>query len=359
MSGVQVKLTQSRYADLSSGPARLVLLVLACLIVYGVFIAQDLTWSKENTAPGGGDSDNYQRIAERVRNGEDYYQAANLELSSNNYRTSSVFDFRLPTLAFLMALVPKKGMAQFLLGAMALLNMFLWLRYWLEQEKSVLNASLGSLLLLGSSMPCFLRIPSFFHEVWAGTLVSISLVTYLDRKWAISVAAGIAALCFRELALPFVLIMLGFALYERRFREVLAWLAGLAGFALYLGIHASLVAEVAQESALTGSRWLSWGGWTFLLRTAQSNAFLMLSPKWVTAVAFPLALLGLVGWKNAISMRIITTTAAFSLAFLVIGQSFNVYWGLMYAHILALGMAYALPSLVDLTRASLAQAAPD
>jgi hypothetical protein len=346
-------LTKTRYAGFTPMQARLVTLVVAIAIAYGLTLTQDLTWTKKLADPASGDSANYARIAERVRNGENYYAAAHYELKNNNYRTSSVFDFRLPTLALLTANMPKPVMAQFLLGALGVVNLFLWLRYWLELEKSLLNACLGGILLMGSTLPCFLSVSSYFHEIWAGTLLSISIVTHSDKRWGVSVAAGVAALFFRELSLPYLLIMLAFALREKRMQEAQAWLAGLVAFAIYLGIHASFVSGVAEESALTGSRWLQMGGWKFLLRTTQSNALLLLSPDWVKAVAFPLALLGLAGWNSKLGARVIITTATFSLAFLIAGQKFNVYWGLMYAHLIAVGLTYSLSAVVDVGRSSL------
>jgi hypothetical protein len=169
-------LTKTRYADFTPTQARLVTLVVAIAIAYGLTLTQDLTWTKKLANPASGDSANYARIAERVRNGENYYAAAHYELKNNNYRTSSVFDFRLPTLALLTANMPKPVMAQFLLGALGIVNLFLWLRYWLELEKSLLNACLGGILLMGSTLPCFLSVSSYFHEIWAGTLLSISIV---------------------------------------------------------------------------------------------------------------------------------------------------------------------------------------
>ena len=63
------------------------------------------------------------------------------------------------------------------------------------------------------------------HEVWAGTLIAISLALHRPNHWSWSVAAAALALAIRELALPYVLLMAAFALYRRSWRELGAWFA--------------------------------------------------------------------------------------------------------------------------------------
>ena len=288
----------TRYEGLRVGYARLILSALVILVAYGIVQSLGKLESAPSAKPGAGDFALYQRISERVRNGESYYLTTYQELSSHSYATTSVFDFRLPTLAFIMAYLPIRVMAQWLLAALGFLNIIVWVRYWADDEKSKDNAFIGGCLLVGASLMCFVPAASFFHESWAGTLISISLISHAKRRWLPSVFAGLLALVSRELSLPFVLIMMLFAFYEGRLREALAWLLGLLLFFICFGIHASLVAEVTQDSAVSGSRWLQMGGWSFVLRTAQYNGFLLILPLWVTAIVLPLGILGPVGWPH-------------------------------------------------------------
>jgi hypothetical protein len=67
--------------------------------------------------------------------------------------------------------------------------------------------------------------------------------------------------------------------------------------------------------------------------------------------------IGLAGWKSAVAGRMAATMAAYALAFMVVGQSFNEYWGLMYIHLMGVGMAYAPASVADLVGTSLGRSA--
>jgi hypothetical protein len=75
-------------------------------------------------------------------------------------------------------------------------------------------------------------------------------------------------------------------------------------------------------------------------------------PQWVAAVYLVAALFGLVGWHSSGGRRITATAALFVLAFAVVGQDFNVYWGLLTSPLLCFGAARAPAAIRDLWQAA-------
>ena len=96
----------------------------------------------------------------------------------------------------------------------------------------------------------------YFHEVWAALLIALSLASYRLSHWSISVLLGLAACLFRELALPFLGAMAVFAVYERKYRELAGWVAGIAVFCGLFGWHLSVAATLHQPGDLVSRGWL-------------------------------------------------------------------------------------------------------
>src|SRR5207245_2542855 len=69
------------------------------------------------------------------------------------------------------------------------------------------------------------------------------------------------------------------------------------------------------------------------------------------AVYLPPALLGLAGWRGWTGARLALTAGLYIAAFAVVGQSFNDYWGLINAPLLAFGIAAAPEALHHLSMA--------
>jgi hypothetical protein len=69
----------------------------------------------------------YQAIIDRMRVGEGYYKAAGHELRARGYAVASVFNWRLPTLVWLMSLPPKDRVSELVAIALALASSLLWL----------------------------------------------------------------------------------------------------------------------------------------------------------------------------------------------------------------------------------------
>jgi hypothetical protein len=234
--------------------------------------------------------------------------------------------------------------------ALALVPVLVWGRALLE-EFGMVAALLGSLALVGATAWCFGPETYLFGEVWAGVFIAVSVCAY-QRGWTwIGFAAGLFALFYRELALPYVLVCLGLAAWYGRRREAVAWVVGLALFAAFLVVHAYQVQiRLTDRDVAIAKGWIRFGGVRFLLSTAQTNVFLMALPAWCTAIYLPLAALGLLSalGKSESWSRVALTGGVYLAAFSIAGNPFNFYWGFVHAPILALGFAHAPAALMAL-----------
>ena len=136
--------------------------------------------------------------------------------------------------------------------------------------------------------------------------------------------------------------MMTLAFVEGQRREALLWLAGLLVFGGELLLHWSIVSNlIVGNDQLQAGEWIVFGGWPFVLHTAQMNPFLIALPPWAVAIVLPLALLGLARWRGAREIRIAITVGIYVLAFSIVGRSNNIAWGLMYAFVMPLGLLHA------------------
>src|SRR6185436_8886517 len=108
-------------------------------------------------------------------------------------------------------------------------------RRWLG-GRNVRGTTAGALMLVsmvGGVVPNIV----FLQEWWAGVLVALSVCLFALDRWRAGVAASLAALAFRELALLPCLVGLTLALWRGRRAEVAAWLAGLSAYAALMAWH--------------------------------------------------------------------------------------------------------------------------
>lgn len=300
----------------------------------------------------------YARIVERVQGGQGYYDALIEELSRPewNFRPTSVFNWRLPTYAWLHGRLPSPRWGQALLIALAVITLVL--AFKVTGSEIGPFAALLCLLLVGPFRWCVTNDIYLFTELWAGILIALSILldaiadraTHPGRVRLLAVVAGIAALVFRELALPYCLLALLLALRERDWREAGAWCLGLGAWALFFTYHYQQVSQrVTMTDATQATNWVCFGGTAFILGTTEVSNYVLLSqPPWVTAIYLPLALLGLAGWASATGLRAFLTCVGYLAAFAVVGQPNNAYWGLMIAPLLVLGIVALPAALQDL-----------
>ena len=217
-----------------------------------------------------------------------------------------------------------------------------------EQDNAIRRPIACALLLTGPLMLCILGELFVMPSLWAGVLIALSVCCYgIDRvRWG--VAFGLAAVFCRELALPYCLVAMALAWWHRRRGELLVWTAGLAAFFILFGLHCLYVSGLIDPADRAHPQgWLRLGGAGFVISTVQMNAYLLLLPQWVTALYFTAAMFGFAGWNTPMGERCGLSVCLFAIAFAVVGQEFNQYWGLLVAPLLCFGVVRFPASLRD------------
>jgi hypothetical protein len=337
----------TRFAELSRRQALLIVSATAAAMTW-CLIAAFSPKKVESVVPGNGsDLRLYRNIVESVHAGEDYYDAAGREMRAAGYPTGSVFNWRPPIYAWLMATLPTPDWAQIILAVIGSVTMLLACAV-MKREGGIGRAAWGILPLVGAFHWCIDGDAFLSQELWSGILIALSICAYALDRWRLGLAVGLTALFFRELALPYCLITLFLAWRQRRREEIVIWIIGLALYGVCLTLHGLEVASRILPGDRVHPSWVQFGGAGFLLVTCRMNAYLFNAPLWVSAIYLPLALLGLAGWRGGTGARLALTAGAYVAAFAVVGQSFNDYWGLMFAPLLAIGIAVAPEVLHDL-----------
>jgi hypothetical protein len=344
----------SNPADVAPGRfhARLVLLLflLTATLFVGITFSPLKSGFADAPSRGPGDVALYQSEAERMHAGESYYDAAATELAERGYPTASIFNWRTPLPVWFVGKLPDLTIANVILGLAGLVLALLSFRL-LADEGGVNQGIVGVLLLSGALLPCWLGELVLLSELWSGVLLALSAVCFGIRRPVLGVAAGIAALFFRELAAPYCVLCVALAAYERRGRELALWGIGLAAYAVFFGLHVAQVLPRIGPDAITHQQsWVQFGGAGFLISTAQMNAYLLLLPQWVTAIYLACALLGAATWNTPGGRLIALTVALYAVAFSIAGHDFNQYWGSQIAPLLCLPAARAPAVLRKLWR---------
>ncbi len=345
--------TFTRFAP---GQARAVLGGIVGLSVFCVAVTlSPIASTQVGKSPrGAGDIALFRANVDRVRAGEGYYASAQAELTARGYPTRSVFNWRLPTLAWGLGHLPSLAAGKVLLGVLALALMVVSFEVLAREQGHGLGRPIAcAVLLSGPLMPCVLDDLVVSHELWAGVLIALSLGVYGLQRPYLGAALGLAALFVRELALPYCVLALGLAWWHGQRREAAMWLVGLVLWAGYLGLHAWQVQQwIPPDAKAHSTGWVQFGGVAFVLATAQMNAYLLLVPQWVTALWFVAAMVGLAAWSSPLGQRVGLTLCLFVVAFSIVGQEFNQYWGAMIAPLFCFGAVQFPAALRDLWRAA-------
>ena len=302
-----------------------------------------------------GDVDLYRAEVDRVHAGEDYYAVAAEELPQRGYPTRSVFNWRTPLPMWLIGVMPTVLLGKLLLCALALTVLWLAFETASREEPNIYRLALPLVvLLIGPLLPCMLGDLFVMPVLWAGVFIAISICAYGMNRPYVGVAAGLAAVFFRELALPYCVLSMAIALWQRRRGELLAWTIGLAGWVVFFGLHCWQVSHLISPDAVAHrDSWIQFGGLSFVLSTVQMNSCLLLMPTWVTGLYFVAAMFGIAGWNTPMGRRTALTLCLFAVAFSIVGHDFNRYWGMLFAPLLCFGVVRAPQSLVELWHAAM------
>jgi hypothetical protein len=341
----------TRFANITPLSAMLMIAALILLIAYGLLVYEPIKRGMSGK-PGDSDLTMYRLIVERIQAGDGYYTAAGDELRRMKQASRNVLNWRPPLHAWFLGHLPNINTGRAFAILLTVTTLFIWMTVFHQQCFSFIQVLGGCIILAGPVIYASLADAFFSHEFWAGTLIALSLATCARGWYSASIISGIIALLFRELALPYVCMMLVLSLSDGRRREAFAWLMGIFLFCAGLMFHWSIVNKLVTENdlALKGG-WIVFGGWPFVLHTAQMQPFLLMLPTWVTAIYLPLTLLGLAGWRDQLGLRIAATVGVYVVAYLCVGRSFNLYWGQTYAFVAPLGLLYLPYVLRDLWQA--------
>jgi hypothetical protein len=284
-----------------------------------------------------------------VAAGANYYPTIIEQQLQHGYPTTPFIVVRLPTLTYLEAALGQTGVTITLLVLVVAAMVAMLVRI----EKAGVDRAerWGVLVLLGVNLAlCAVGPVAWFHEAWAGVLIVLAIALRTERLWWPSVALGFAACCFRELALPFLIVMVVLS-WPRR-KEALAWCGAVAAFAGIYVLHALAVQASQPANPIASPGWVQFGGWPFILASVRLSSILAVAPAVVTALAVPLALFG---WLfAAASLRAAPLTCvAFITCFVVVGRIDNAYWGLLYATLLLAGLAFMPRGLIASVRAAI------
>jgi hypothetical protein len=300
-----------------------------------------------------GDVALYRAEVDRVHAGDDYYLAAAEELPVRGYPTRSIFNWRTPLPMWLIAKLPAVVLGKALLCGLGLLVLALAFKVTVREEPRVYRLAVPlAVLLIGPLLPCVLGDLFVMPVLWAGILITLSLCAYGLHRPYLGATLGLAAVFFRELALPYCVLGAALACWQRRRGEVAVWLVGLAGWAVFFALHCWRVSQlIAPDAEAHRQSWVQFGGMAFVLATTQSNACLLLMPTWITLLYFVGAMIGMAGWNTPMGLRTGLTVCLFAVAFSIVGQDFNRYWGLLVTLPLCFGVVRAPVSLGELWEA--------
>jgi hypothetical protein len=264
--------------------------------------------------------------------GQDYYGASGHQLRERGYPTRSPFNWRQPTLYALLGSAP----FAVVYCLMALLGLIILT----EANRVLAREPLGLALVVNAVIGMAVPPAVYLTEAWAGGCLALSALAYARNQHLRGVAWGLGALFIRELAGPYCALAACIAVRQRRWRELAVWGGGFAIYAVYYGVHVwTVLQHVRPGDRAHVASWLYFGGLPFLLQTWQVNGLLMLAPPIV--LAFAVAAGVAAWWSPQVPLHIRGGVLLYSGLFLVVGQPFNQYWGLLIAPITGMWLTYA------------------
>lgn len=304
--------------------------------------------------PDGQDDDLqlYRRIAERVAQGENYYDVAYSEQRARNFPVRPGLAVRPPTLAFIAAALGPNG----LLVAAAALAMALAVTWWrlIGSDSVIADKRVLAMLLLLIGAAMGLKAPYLYlHEVWAGLLLALSFGLHRPGRWMGSWLAAGLALAIREHALPFVLLMGAMAAWRRDWREVAAWTVLTVLFVAGMALHLAEASQHILPSDRESPSWLvlrGLGGWTSNL---VLSSVLHLLPLKLAAPLSLVPLLGWAAWRGPVGLFGALLHAGYGMLFMLAGRDNNFYWALVVIPTWFVGLVLVPRALTSLSRSAL------
>lgn len=297
------------------------------------------------------DSALYQDVDRRVGTGESYYVAAPAEHRRRGIPLQPVVTVRPPVLAVIVGALGEP--TAFALQCLIALAAFVLLALRLTNATGSKLATYGALTIAALATAVLIAPDNaVIHDVWAGLLVALALMLRTPERWLASVVVALLAAVMRELAAPFLLVMMAAALFERRWREAAAWGATIAFAAGFLMLHWHWVAAVTSASDVVSDGWVRARGWPGVIATCTHGTGLVLLPLALGGALVPWAVAGWATVERGLAIRATLWLAGMMAMFCVIGRTNNLYWGALIAPLLPVGIAFAPRALTIVLRAA-------
>ena len=303
----------------------------------------------------------YDHVIARISKGESYYTAVADEHRKSDYPLRPGVAVRLPTLAYIDMWLGDRGQGDAVvvpgevIAALALLAAVVWAwwgRLGAEPGGARYQRIGTALIFMGASLGLN-RYYFVLHELWAGMLIALSLGLHRPgRKWLGAVLAAGLALAIREHALPYVMLMAATALWRREWKEGAAWLALIAAFFAYLGVHLYFVAQQVRPDDVMGPSWLVLRGLSGWLSSIVLSSNLRFLWHWVAGPVVLLMVLGWAGWKSPLGSTATLLFLGYGLLFMLAGRADNFYWGAVIAPVMFAGLAFMPRAVMSLAKAA-------
>lgn len=277
-------------------------------------------------------------VVERLRQGQPYYTVMGEELQAKGFPAAEIPNWRTPLhLTFLSRVTVQGG--TLILFVIVLAG--LWLMTRMRQLEIPMLIFVG-IPLIG------LAAATIFSEAWAGALIALSLASYFQQRWTLAAVYGVLALFMRELAVVYAVVCGLLALWSRRKTESLIWIVGALLYTGYFVWHAQHVRAAIPPGAMGHAQsWVRWGGLPFLFATLRWYG-------WTQFASAPLIVAaGLLGTASRqMPMQARMSLLAYVVAFLIVGQPFNSYWGLLVVPLWGVALPYAIDGATRLLSAT-------
>jgi len=294
-----------------------------------------------------GDLALFRVVSDRLRSGTPYYLVFGEELRSRGYDSRSVMNWRTPLLLWLLSRLPDHRWEQTIYLALSCITVslcFLYMEYTYGYRLSALHA-----LIFGPN----LLLNGYAHllgEVWAGVLISLSIVLAACQRYRASAIIGVFALFLRELVAPYALVCMILAHFGKRTHERNVWLFGFAIYAIYYVIHSyAVLTRISDLDHNYSGTWIQSLGLPFVLQTFACGVISLL-PAWAVSLAITLALMGLTAERGPLAKRLLWTITSYAFLFCLCGKHFNTYWGLLYSPLLSFGLVWCPGAIMDLLK---------
>ncbi len=279
----------------------------------------------------------YQQISKSVRSGEGYYEAAIRHQRQAEFPLQPASTVRIPTLAYLTTLVPPHYVTVLLLVA----NILAWVG---RMPGTPAERAVAGVLLAVGGFLAFDQSMAYLHDLWAGLLLSLALVSYSEERWWPTWLFAALALAIREHAIVFAALFGALSLYRQRWPETIAWMVLGAVFLAGTTAHYLAVAQLVTDTDKASDGWLWLLGPKAFLNDILALTLLRLLPNWLSG---PLAILPFLGWAILNDKRPLIVFTTFAILFCFVGREDNFYWGFLVLPAYLAGLALVPRAIIQ------------